>query len=207
MNMAKLKEKSQPKIKALKAKDKDFIRTLSHAGRMTREQAGEIDVNKTRLLSFKHDGYIDRTYSFDKSQKTFVESFYLTEKGRLFATDNLNVHTFYRSNGVSHDIALAGQYQKLSLEEQRSWKTENELRDMFKDKLNELRDQGQELRAMDLENKLQQGLLSPGDGGYISDSGSLVVIEIVTKHYGADEIQAKEGFAQVLGAEINLVRT
>ena len=194
------------KIKVLKARDKDFVRTLAHAGRMTREQATDIGMNQTRLRNFKADGYIERTYSYDKAQKDYVESFHLTEKGKSFVTTELGVDSFYRSNGIAHDVALAGEYGKLSLDEQRGWLTENDLRALFQEKMQELRDQGDELRAMDLTNKLQEGLLSPGDGGYISESGSIVVMEVVTKHYGPDEIQAKEQFAQTLGAQLTQIK-
>lgn len=194
------------KIKVLKAKDKDFVRGLSHCGRMTREQAEGIGMNPTRLHNFQKDGYVERTYSFDRSKREYVESFYLTNKGRSFATAELGVESFYRSNGTNHDIALVGEYQKLSLDEQRSWMTENELRDMFKERLQELRDEGQELRAMELEQKLQEGLISPSDGGYVTSEGKIIVIEVVTKHYGPAEIQAKEEFAQVMGAELQQIK-
>ena len=197
---------AKPSIRVFKARDKDFNRCLSHAGYVRKTQAIEMGMNKSRLNTYKAEGYIDRMYVYDKLTKMDEECFFLTDKGRNLVTDMMGIDSFYRSNGVKHDARLAEEYQKLTLEQQRSWLTEKDLREVFQDRMQELRDQGHGLKAMELERKMKSGLISPGDGAYVGLDGQVMIIEIITGNYGKVEIQAKEDFAQAVGGKIQLIK-
>lgn len=197
---------AKPSIRAFKARDKDFTRCLSHAGHLSREQALEMGMNPSRIHTYQAENYIERTYVYNKSLKMQEECYFLTEKGRRLASDMMGIDSFYRSNGATHDVQLARIYGELSLEQQRSWITEKELRGVFQEKMDDLRVQGQDKLAMTLEKQLKEGRMSPGDGAYLAEDGTIVVIEIITDNYGKAEIQAKEEFVKAIGGQIEISR-
>lgn len=185
---------AKPSIRIFKARDKDFTRCLSHAGYMRKSQALDMGMNKSRLNTYQSEGYVDKMYVYNTETKSPEECFFLTDKGRNLATNMMGIESFYRSNGVKHDARLAEEYQKLSLEEQRSWLTEKDLRQMYDD------------RMENLGVTVKDSSISPGDGAYVGSDGQLMIIEIVTDNYGKAEVQAKEDFAQALGAQIQLIK-
>jgi len=70
-----------------------------------------------------------------------------------------------------------------------------------------MRQQGEEERAKLLWESLQDNKLSMPDAVYTTDSGVVVAFEVVTVHYGREEIVAKETAAHCIGADkIEFVR-
>ena len=89
--------------------------------------------------------------------------FRLTAAGRDLCRHELCMTHLYSAQNLAHDLAISDRYFSLTPEERDTWKTESECRDIFAEHIRQLRDQGEEARADELWNKLQEGLLSMPD--------------------------------------------
>ena len=90
-----------------------------------------------------------------------------------------------------HDLKLADLNSELTREERNTWMNEGQLRQMWENHL-------QEVKAKDPEEYLRLSELnvSPPDGAYITSSGEVVAVEVISRWYTEEMIQAKITFCQ-----------
>lgn len=177
---------------------------MSRCGYVNREQLGQFLRNK-RIESYCKDGLIEKSiYSQPGSKTNDQEVYRLTSKGRDFCRRELSLTRLYGAQNPAHDLALADRYFALSDTERETWQTESQSREAVNEYIQQLRDQGNEERARELWDKLQDGRLSMPDAVYTRSDGVSVAFEVVTNNYGREELEAKEQAAEALGAEIEL---
>lgn len=180
---------------------------LSRCGYVNREQLGQFLRNK-RIESYCKDGLIEKSiYSQPGSKAADQEVYRLTSKGRDFCRRELSLSRLYSAQNPAHDLTLAERYFSLSETERESWQTESQSREAVSEHIQQLRDQGEEERARELWDKLQDGRLSMPDAVYTRSDGVSVAFEVVTNNYGREELEAKEQAAEALGAEIEFHTT
>ena len=72
---------------------------------------------------------------------------------------------------------------------------------MLQEKVLELREQGRDYQANRMEEGIRQGKFSACDGGYIDEEGELHAIEIISRHYKEETIEAKARTLRVLNVK------
>ncbi|MFJ7371402.1 hypothetical protein ACIQVU_18545, partial [Lysinibacillus sp. NPDC098008] len=112
-------------IKYLKQQDKHLLHAFKSCGVLNLEHI-EHYISKGRLKCFIKDGYIKESLAFCSNNQT-ERIYFLTDKGKKFASKHCVLGHFYRSGSVTHDIAIANYYMALSLEQRLTWITEREL--------------------------------------------------------------------------------
>lgn len=172
---------------------------------MTGEQFKAFNIADSRLKNYARDGLVEKVAYKMKGGKS-GEAYKFTKAGKQVAEQNWGIKDHYHAQSPAHDIAIANKFVSLSEEQQWSWKTEDQLREQFEDRLQELRDQGEEETAKIYEDMLNDNRISMPDGAYINDQGIEVCYEVITHNYGQDELMAKEAAVQVLGTEYETTR-
>ena len=184
-------------------KDKELHSMLARTGIATREQA-EVFMGTRRLESHIREEYLEEVKLVikDRGKEEEITLYKLTDLGKEMAREKCGVESFYGSSSPRHDIALANEYIKLyerDPELTRSWITESNVRDMLQLKVDELREQGRNYQASRLEEGIQQGKFSAFDGGYVDSNGEIQAIEVVSRHYKEETLEAKVRTMRVLG--------
>lgn len=180
-----------------------MLKTFSRVGYLDSKMLKEnLQIADRRITNFQRDGYIEKVSYLEKTTKSAEFSYRLTEKGKDLCVNQLGVESFYRSSSPNHDLALAKNYFSVKEEHRDNWITESQFRDIFQQHLEKLQIQDHD-KWEELNNLWEQKLISPPDGGYVTNSGNIVAIEVVTSSYGKEEIQAKETFSEILNIEYN----
>lgn len=188
-------------INKLTAKDQNMLRAFRNVGYMREDQIKQkLGMSDRRIQNFCRDGHLERVTVFDKHTKSLVQVYCLTEKGKEFVHQQINLSNFYRSVSINHDLALAHRYLEATPEQQQNWITEKDWKDRFDQEVARLKAQGDFERADELTNMWENKLISLSDGGYI-EGESVVMVEIVTNNYGQAELKSKTEFSQVMNAE------
>lgn len=195
------------RITTIYPRDRKALSALSRCGYINREQLSQFLRNK-RIESYCKDGLIEKSiYSQPGSKANDQEVYRLTSKGRDFCRRELSMTRLYSAQNPAHDLALADRYFSLSESEQETWQTESQSRDAISEHIQQLREQGDEERARELWDKLQDGRLSMPDAVYTRSDGVSVAFEVITNNYGQAELEAKEQAAEALGAEMEIQKT
>lgn len=163
-----------------------------------KDQLGQRD---KRINGFIRDGYIEKCTVFNQNTRKVEEVYRLSNKGKEMCRQHLNLDHFYRSNSANHDLQLAERYFALTEAERSTWITEVQFREIFMQKIYDLREQNDIHRAIIFSEMLKNQEISPVDGGYLTETGSIITFEIITKNYDLSEITAKEAFSQFINAE------
>lgn len=183
-----------------------MLKAFSRCGYLDTKMIKEnLRIADRRIANFQRDGYIEKVSFLDKITKNAEFSYRLTEKGKDLCSNQLGIESFYRSSSPIHDLALANNYFSIKEEYRDTWITERQFRDIFQKYMDKLEAHDYS-RWQELNSLWEEKLISPTDGGYITNSGTIVAIEVVTGSYGKEEIQAKETFAEVLDIEYNQFR-
>lgn len=193
-------------INKLTSKDEQTLNAFADVGYLTRKMlTEELDLAARRINAFEHDGYIERQDYYNKQTHNVEQAYRLTDKGKKLTKDELDRIYFYKSNSVSHDLALANRYFQEPAEHRNAWITEAEWRDNFKSMLQGLKDTDYD-RFKELHDKWEQGEISPPDAGFKTDSGTVVAVEVVTSSYDAKDRQSKISFTEELDIELQIER-
>lgn len=183
-----------------------MLKAFSRVGYLDSKMLKEnLQIADIRIINFQRDGYIEKVSYLDKTTKNAEFSYRLTEKGKDLCANQLGVESFYRSSSSIHDLALANNYFSLKEEYRDNWITESQFRDIFQEHLDNLQTQDRD-KWQEINNLCEQKLISPPDGGYVTSTGTVIAIEIVTSGYGKEEIQAKQTFSEVLNIKYNQFR-
>lgn len=203
--MAKKGRKAQY-INKLTKKDQNMLRAFRNVGHLSQQQLTEqLGMSQRRIENFIRDKHIQTVEVFDKDTKSVVKIYTLTDKGKEFTQQQLNLNNFYKSVSVKHDLALAHTYLNATPEKQENWLTEKDWKDRFEEKIAQLKEDGQLETASDLQERFKAREISLPDGGY-AQGGAVVAVEITTNNYGKAEIQAKIEFSEVMNVQYQSYR-
>lgn len=192
MNNLGTKGKKAKYVSVVTNKDKEMLSGLSKVGYMSmRMLTEEIGLTMNRIKNYEMDGYIIRCEHIVRSTGNGMAVWKLTDKGKNLSSRETAAVDFYISGSAHHDLALAEKYFEVSEEYQCRWVIENEWRDRF---------------YSEFGVDLSQTNMSPPDGGYITSSGEMVAIEVVTSSYTDADIASKEEFCEMIGATYMEVR-
>lgn len=172
-------------------KDIDFLKDLNNCGRMQEHHLQEHNIPTSRASKMVWDGYIEKKCD-DKGNPTWN----ITKEGREVLAKKTGEEIYsYKAQGMNsryhHDLKLADLNSELTREERNTWMNEGQLRQMWENHL-------QEVKAKDPEEYLRLSELnvSPPDGAYITSSGEVVAVEVISRWYTEEMIQAKITFCQ-----------
>ncbi len=190
-------------VQTVNHRDVDFLNSLRCSGVCTKQQALQF-ISSNRLKNFILDKTIEKC-SHTSKDGVRQEIYRISEQGKLWVRehiDSLADRKFYSSTGVEHDIQLMNKILSLSAEERSTMRTESEIRDQFRDRLQELLDSREYERYEQLYNALQDHSISMPDLQYGIDS----YYEVVTSSYGEMEIQAKIEAVASIGGNLEMER-
>lgn len=182
------------KIKAINSRDREFLNGLRVSGYCDRQQALHF-ISTNRLRTFELNHIIEKCRAVNGT-----EIYRFTDRGKAWVmktVPELTDRSFYRSNGF---ISLFERYKQLTPEERKTVLSETEIRDKFKEHLENLREQDI-AKYNQLSEQLRTHEISMPDLCY-TQNGKDVYYEVTTSSYGAAEIQEKESFASEMGATI-----
>jgi hypothetical protein len=196
--------RSTPYITQFFKRDRLAFSAMSKTGHLTAFHLKECGLADGRIKNYLRDGLIEKvTY---KQGKTIGECYKLTEAGRSLAEHQWGIRNHYHAQSPTHDLQIANQYFSLPESLREHWKTETQVRDMFREHCNQLREQGQDEVAKMYEDMLTQKLISMPDAIYTNEQGVQVSFEVITNNYGEAELQSKEAFVEIMKTEYQTVR-
>lgn len=162
-------------------------------------------VRTKRIDSYVKDGYAERVmYSRPGSGEADTVCYRLTSAGRSLCKAN-SITDIYHAQNPHHDLGLVRAYEDAQVRGD-TWLTETEARSMFDAHVAQLRDQGDEERAQELLDKLQEGALTMPDALVVHRDGTVEAVEVVTNTYGEAEVIAKTDVCQEMGWAYSEVR-
>lgn len=189
-------------VQQIRKKDEKMLKAFRACHYLSRDMLKEkLGMSDHRVGNFEKDGYIEKIAFFDAKQNQVIDVFRLTADGRNFIEKSLNLTDCYKSNSISHDFQLAGKYMNCSEAERETWKTETELRNNYKEMIDNLLENDRKEYDR-LQEYLQQNEISSIDGSYISDeTGMEISTEVITDSYGREEIEAKVTFCHIMNIQ------
>lgn len=191
---------SRNRITHIYPRDTQAFSALGRCGHVSHEQLGEFLRDK-RIKDYERSGLVEKVlYSRPGDRAEDRTCYRLTRKGREFCRHELHMTGMYRTQSVTHDIAIADRYFSLTREERETWQTETEIMGRLWDHVRELEDRGEQERADELTAQLRDGEISMPDAAYTT-GGREVAFEVVTNNYGAAEIEGKVEVCEELGLE------
>lgn len=197
-------KRTTPYITQFFQRDKLAFTALSNCGHISTTQLKQCGLADSRIKNYIRDGLIVKVVF--KQGNSIGEAYKLTKEGRELAESKWALRGHYHAQSPKHDLALANKYFSLSEQQRDSLMTETQIRDLFIEKLQSMRDQGQEELSKRYEDMLNRGLISMPDALYTNDQGIQVSYEVITNNYGKEELQAKEAFVQIMQTEYETTR-
>lgn len=189
-------------IKNLFERDKDMFHMLNKCGNADHQQMKQIGLSERRIKDMQREKLIEKTYYAEhKQDEKNIKAYQLTDKGKSLIEREYGLANHNQSVSVRHNIDVANKYLQLEKEERETVINERELRDLFLEKLEEIRDHDEQ-RYKELYEQLEDNRISMPDIAYTTTEGVTMAFETVTDNYGNTEIQAKEEACTVL--ELNL---
>jgi predicted transcriptional regulator len=180
-------------------RDKLVFSALSRTGiARTEDLKKHCNVTDGRIKNYVRDGYMEKILY--KEDKEIKEAYTLTTKGRDLAEREWNLRDHYHAQTKSpyHDLQLSEKYFSLSEQERDTWRTESQVRNEFLEKLEQLRERGEEQLANQYYNMMQDRLISMPDGVYTTETGVMTAYEVITDSYGRQEMLAKEVTVEIM---------
>lgn len=190
-------------VQTVNHRDIDFLNSLRCSGVCTKQQALEF-ISSNRLKNFVLDRTLEKcshTLPDGKRQEVYR----ISNEGKAWIRehiDSLADRKFYSSTGVQHDIQLMDKILSLSREERLTMRCESEIRDEFKERLQELLLNKDYERYDILHNALQDHSISIPDLCYGIDE----YYEVITSSYGEAEIQTKIEAVASIGGNLEMER-
>jgi len=193
-------------INKLTSKDQAFLKSLRCVGYLNQNHIkNHVGLTDKRVQNFERDGYVERCAYLNRQTKEMEHVWRLTDKGKELASTQMNLSNFYRSSSARHDLALADKYFSLPEADREHWLTEGDLRDMLKERIEKLQEQGELARADQLREMLQDRTISVPDGACVKGE-QIFAYEIVTNSYGEAELQAKQEYVQEMGIAYETIK-
>ena len=190
-------------VQTVNHKDIDFINALRCSGVCTKSQATQF-ISANRLKNFMLDKTLEKcSHTLPNGKRQ--EVYRITNEGKAWIKaniDSLADRKYYSSTGVQHDIQLMDKILSLSREERSTMRCEAEIRDEFKERLQELLLNRDYERYDQLYNAIQDRSISMPDLAYGVDE----YYEVITSSYGEAEIQAKVEAVSAIGGTLETQR-
>ena len=167
--------------------------SLAICGHVHYEQIKGIWTDK-RIRRFEEEGLIEKVEHVTK--KETIVAYKLTESGARYVRKYIYDEAIYKSKSIKHDLGMADKYFSLSDDEQKTVRTESELR--------------KELDTMYARSEItkeEYENASCVDFSYVSDSTGIEVgFEVITSNYTKEEITAKETYCSIVSMTFEGVR-
>jgi len=190
-------------VQTINHKDIDFLNALRCAGLCTKEQATKF-ISANRLKNFVLNKTIEKcTYISDTGHRQ--EIYRISEQGQKWIAKNIDTladRCYYRSTGVEHDLKLMDKVLSLSREERLTMRCESEIREEFRERLQDYLFNREYDRYEQLYDAMKNHTISMPDLAYGIDE----YYEVVTSSYGELEIQAKIAAVQAIGGNLEMER-
>lgn len=196
--------RSKPYITQFFQRDRLAFTAMSRVGHVTKEHLRSCGLADSRIKNYLKDGLIEKVAYKDGNKAG--ECYKLTRLGREIAERNWSIRDHYHAQSPRHDLSLANKYFSLQDHLRDTWRTETQVRDMFQEKLSQMRDQGEEQLSKMYEDMLNKSLISMPDAVYTNEQGVQVAYEVITNSYGQEEIQAKEAFVAIMKTDYETTR-
>lgn len=185
-------------------RDKLAFNALSKCGHVSTAQLKQCGLADARMKNYVRDGLAEKIIY--KDGKELKEAYKLTKDGRDLALKNWGAREHYHAQSPKHDLALAEKYFSLTEEQKETFITETQARDLFMEKIQDLRGRGEMALSREYEEMLNKGLISMPDGIYTNEKGLQVAFEVITNNYGPSELQAKETFVEIMQTQYETTR-
>ncbi len=161
-------------------------------------------ISSNRLKNFVLDKTLEKcSHTLPNGKR--LEVYRITNEGKQWIRaniDSLADRKYYSSTGVQHDIQLMDKILSLSREERSTMRCESEIRDDFKERLQELLLNRDYDRYDTLYNAMQSHSVSMPDLSYGVDE----YYEVITNSYREAEIQAKIEAVEAIGGNLQMDR-
>lgn len=195
--------KNKSGLKQIFSRDKEFFTNLSNTGVVTQSHYKDAGVSSSRIKAYLKAGLIEKTPKENGGEFGYKATY----QGKEFAEKQWGIKRSdsYTFQSLNHDRKLEEEYYKLD-REQYEWRTESQARDMFREKIEEIRKQDP-VKAENIESMWGNKEISMPDAIIINrETNVITAIEIITNSYGEQELQAKETFVEVMNIEYKPVR-
>lgn len=196
--------KQKQSLKQIFPRDKTFFQNLNNTGVITPDNYKNSGVSASRIKAYEKAGLIEKTpkenggafgYKYTSQGKDFAEKTWGIKRSESYAFQSLN-----------HDRKLEEEYYKLD-REQYEWRTESQAREMFKERIEEIREENPS-RAEKIQEMWDNKEISMPDAIIINrETQRIIAIEVITNSYGEQELQSKEFFVAVMNIEYKPIRT
>lgn len=196
-------KKKSVELKQIFPRDKTFFENLNNTGVVTPANYKNAGVSSSRIKAYAKAGLIEKT----PKENGGAFGYKATIEGKKFAEQQWGIKRSesYAFQSLNHDRKLEEEYYKLD-REQYEWRTENQARDMFREKIEEIRKEDP-IRAEGIEKMWDNKEISMPDAIVINrETGVVTAIEVITNSYGEQELQAKETFVEIMNVEYKPVR-
>ena len=181
-------------------KQNECLLTLSRIGCIPLGMEKDLGLRASTCKSLCEFGYFEKKTILNQENKC-VDMYVPTKKSQTYFKNHFD--SSYKATKSLHDYTLAQEYSKLSTNEREHFMTEYQTKSYFEDCLYN-RYQGEDKEEL-IERYETQGITTP-DCMYISDSGSLECIEVITINYKGAAIIEKQLASTIMGANFNDVR-
>ena len=195
--------KNKVGLKQIFPRDKEFFTNLNNTGVVTPQHYKDAGVSSSRIKAYVKAGLIEKTPKTNGGEFGYKA----TSEGKKFAEQQWGIKRSesYAFQSLNHDRKLEEEYYKLD-REQYEWRTESQARDMFRERIEELRKEDI-TRAERLEKMWDNKEISMPDAVVINrETGVVTALEVITNSYGEQELQAKETFVEIMNVEYKPVR-
>lgn len=165
-------------MKKITSNDIKLLNMLRITGACDKEQLKEF-ISDRRLKAMVKEGFLQPVKYTDNG--TFKDAYVLTGSSKNFIQNDMG-ERLYHSQSPQHDVALSREYLKLSESERERCYTEYETR-------------------YNNNDKFSKNDHSAPDFSYVSDSGELTFVDVITSNYTKEQVQAKANYAAASGAK------
>lgn len=198
------RSKNKPLVTQFFNRDRLAFIALSKVGHVSYDHLQLCGLADRRIQNLVKDGHFKKVVYERKGQ--IKECYKLTKQGRETARQLWNLDRAYHAQSPHHDMALANKYFSLPEHLRENWMSESQVRDIFYEKLNALRNQGHETEAQMYEEMLAEGRISMPDAVYRDKGGREIGFEVLTKNYGETERESKEAFIEIMEYQYETTR-
>lgn len=200
-------KRTKPYITQFFNRDKLAFSSLSKCGHVTPDQLKQCGLADARIKNYIRDGLIEKVTHKESVRNggAVRESYKLTKQGRELARSQWALNSHYHAQSPKHDLAIAEKYFSLSEAQRESFITEEGAKELFLEKLEDIRTHDKDL-AKKYEEMLNSGYISTPDAIYINEDGTQVAFEVITNNYGKKELQSKEAFVSIMKTQYETTR-
>jgi hypothetical protein len=195
-------------IRRLDKFDHVAMRMLAICGNTRTEDLLATGITWNRIDNYARSGIITRVGYQQRRKQSMDQAWALTNKGRRFIFEEYSLESSSSLNSIQHNITVAAMYAnilKKTNSESICFMGEPQLREVVEDRLQILKEKDYHL-YLGWQDAYQSGEMSMPDVTYVSDNDKWSCIEVVTKKYTEEQIDAKKRTAIFFGAELDIVK-